>query len=283
MSVLQNIAQKYPEIVERACFAAISAGAKIMEVYSYDDFGVKIKNDDSPITLADRLADEDIKQILNSSFPDIPIISEEQHSYIKLHKDDIYFLVDPLDGTKEFIKKTDEFTVNIAVILNATAQLGVVYVPATGELYYRDLDGFSYLEVDVKLGKVRGKKTQISCRCVNTENLTVVKSVSHLNLETEVYIAQYSPQHSKSAGSSLKFGLIARGVADLYPRLGRTMEWDTGAAHAVLKGAGGNVFRLDTLRELSYGKFDLENPFFVASSNNMVLIPYVDGLRENAH
>ena len=106
------------------------------------------------------------------------------------------------------------------------------------------------------------------------DNLSVVKSVSHSTPETEAYIAQYAPNNSASAGSSLKFGLIARGVADLYPRLGRTMEWDTGAAHAVLKGAGGNVWRLDTLQELSYGKIGMDNPFFVAASNAMQLITF---------
>ena len=105
-------------------------------------------------------------------------------------------------------------------------------------------------------------------------NLSVVKSVSHSTHETEKYISGYAQKNSVSAGSSLKFGLIARGVADLYPRLGRTMEWDTAAAHAVLKGAGGNVRRLDTLQELSYGKPGMENPFFVASGNDMALISY---------
>ena len=105
-------------------------------------------------------------------------------------------------------------------------------------------------------------------------NLSVVRSASHSTPETEAYISGYAPNNSASAGSSLKFGLIARGVADLYPRLGRTMEWDTGAAHAVLKGAGGNVRRLDTLQELSYGKPGMENPFFVAAGNDMTLIPF---------
>ena len=272
MSIIENTAQKYPTIVEKMCSAAILAGTKIMDVYSKEEFGIEIKGDDSPITLADRLADKVIGEILKLNFPDIPIISEEGHCDIKSVMGEIYFLVDPLDGTKEFIKKTGEFTVNIAVILNAKAELGVVYVPVTEDLYYRDLDGLAYLERNAKTAETRGERTQISCRTANMDNLSVVKSVSHSTPETEAYIAQYAPNNSESAGSSLKFGLIARGVADLYPRLGRTMEWDTGAAHAVLKGAGGNVWRLDTLQELSYGKTGMDNPFFVAASNAMQLI-----------
>jgi len=277
MHIFEDIAEKYPTIVEKMCSAAVLAGAKIMEVYSKEEFEIEIKGDDSPITLADRLADIVIGEVLKQNFPDIPVVSEEGHCDLKSVIGEIYFLVDPLDGTKEFIKKTGEFTVNIAVILNAKAELGVVYVPATQELYYRGLDGLSYLERDARTAEVRGKRIQISCRTVDMDNLSVVKSVSHSTLKTEAYIAQYAPCNSASAGSSLKFGLIACGLADLYPRLGRTMEWDTGAAHAVLKGAGGNVRRLDTLQELSYSKPGMYNPFFVASSNDMELIAFEGG------
>jgi len=274
MNLFEKTAQKYPKIVEKMCLAAILAGTKIMVVYSEEDFGVELKSDDSPITRADRLADKVIGKILKQNFPDIRIVSEESNCDLTAAMGDIYFLVDPLDGTKEFIKKTGEFTVNIAVILNGKAELGVVYVPVTKELYYRDLDGLSYLERDVNDFEGRGERNQISCRSAAMDNLSVVRSVSHSTPETEAYISGYAPNNSASAGSSLKFGLIARGVADLYPRLGRTMEWDTGAAHAVLKGAGGNVRRLDTLQELSYGKPGMENPFFVASGNDMKLISY---------
>ena len=274
MTIFEKTAQKYPKIVEKMCLAAILAGARIMEVYSEEDFGVEMKDDHSPITRADRLADKVIGKTLKQNFSEIPIVSEESSCDLTSAMGDIYFLVDPLDGTKEFIKKTGEFTVNIAVILNGKAELGVVYVPVTKELYYRDLDGLSYLESDVNNFELRGERTQIFCRTADMDNLSVVRSVSHSTPETEAYISGYMPNNSASAGSSLKFGLIARGVADLYPRLGRTMEWDTGAAHAVLKGAGGNVRRLDTLEELSYGKSGMDNPFFVASSNDMPLISY---------
>ena len=255
---------------------ALQAGEKIMEIYGKDDFAVKLKSDDSPVTAADEKADALISEGLRAAFPDIMLVTEEQletHTFTN----DMFFIVDPLDGTKEFIKKTGEFTVNIALILNEKAELGVVYVPVTGELYYRDLDGASYLERGVNDVRGRSERTKIFCREADLENLSVVKSVSHSSPETEAYIAQYVPKKSESAGSSLKFGLIARGIADLYPRLGRTMEWDTGAAHAVLKGAGGNVWRLDTLQELSYGKVGMENPFFVAARNGMALRPYNGG------
>ena len=277
MNVFENMVQKYPKIVEKMCSAAILAGIRIMSVYSEDDFCVEIKDDDSPITLADHLADNVIRKNLKLNFPEIPIVSEESHSDRNLAIGEVYFLVDPLDGTKEFIKKTGDFTVNIALILNAKAELGVVYVPVTKELYYRDLNRLSYLERNASDCEARGERSQISCRIANVDNLSVVKSLSHSTPETETYISGYGPSNSTSAGSSLKFGLIAQGVADLYPRLGRTMEWDTGAAHAVLKGAGGNVRRLDTLQELSYGKPGMENPFFVAAGNEMALIPYDRG------
>ena len=126
MNVFENMVQKYPKIVEKMCSAAIMAGVKIMSVYSEDDFCVEIKDDDSPITLADHLADNVIRKILKLNFPEIPIVSEESHSDLNVVTGEVYFLVDPLDGTKEFIKKTGDFTVNIALILNSKAELGVV-------------------------------------------------------------------------------------------------------------------------------------------------------------
>ena len=278
MGLDENIRVNYPTIVDEMCLATISAGTMIMDIYCGNDFGVEIKGDNSPITRADKAADKVIGDILRSKFQDIPIVSEESHGDLQANMAEMYFLVDPLDGTKEFIKKTGEFTVNIALILNEKTQLGVVYVPVTKELYYRDLNGASYLERRTGNTGLRHSRTQILCREVDIENLSVVKSVSHATPETDAYLAYYMPSKSESVGSSLKFGLIARGIADLYPRLGRTMEWDTGAAHAVLKGAGGNVFRLDNLQELLYGKTGLENPFFVAASKDMKLIN-LDGKR----
>ena len=274
MSIFENIALKYPTIVNEMCSAAIVAGVKIIEVYSRDNFGIESKRDNSPVTLADKISDKVIIDLLKLKFPKIPIISEESHGDLNSNVGATYFLVDPLDGTKEFIKKTGEFTVNIALILHSKAELGVVDVPATNELYYRDLNGASYFEQGIDSAESRHSRTQIACRTADLDNISVVKSVSHSTPQTDAYISNYAPKKSESAGSSLKFGLIARGIADLYPRLGRTMEWDTGAAHAVLKGAGGNVRCLDTLQELSYGKPGMCNPFFVAASNEMELIAF---------
>ena len=272
VSELNKFKKNYPLIVEKMCDAAIAAGAQILNIYARDDFEVKIKSDESPLTLADSRADKIITEILTDAFPDIPIVSEESHGDLHSKMADMFFLIDPLDGTKEFINRTGEFTVNIAIILKQRAELGVVFVPTTRELYYRDPDGISYLKstnADASLND----NVKISCRAVDVQNLEVVQSVSHSNPETDAYIAQYNPKNSRSAGSSLKFCLLARGCADLYPRLGRTMEWDTAAAHAILKGAGGNVFCLDTLDELRYGKAGLENPFFIASGPGFSLIP----------
>jgi 3'(2'), 5'-bisphosphate nucleotidase len=266
---VSDVKHKYPTLVKQICLAATMAGKEILEVYSQDDFGITLKDDKSPLTLADKRADKAICNILAMAFPEIPIVSEESYTGMVEPVNDIFFLVDPLDGTKEFIKRTGEFTVNIALILNGTAELGVVFVPTTHDLYYRDFDGTSHWQRLMLDTGTLVTSTKISCKRIDWKNLTVVKSVSHSTPSTDAYIDKYKPKKCTNAGSSLKFCLIACGMADLYPRLGRTMEWDTAAAHAVLKGAGGNIFSLDVLEELRYGKKGLENPFFIASSNSI--------------
>ena len=266
---VNDVKRKYPSLIKQICLAASAAGKEILEVYAKDDFGIILKDDNSPLTLADKRADKAIYNILTKAFPDIPIVSEESHTEMVAPLIDVFFLVDPLDGTKEFIKRTGEFTVNIALIVNGKAELGVVFVPTTRDLYYRNFDGTSHWKRHITETETRVISEQISCRQIDLENLTVVKSASHSTRSTDTYIDKYKPKKRMSAGSSLKFCLIACGMADLYPRLGRTMEWDTAAAHAVLKGAGGNIFSLDALEELKYGKKGLENPFFIASSNSI--------------
>ena len=268
---ISSLKEKYPDLVVSMRKAAVLAGLEILDVYAQSDFGIQIKSDESPLTLADLRADKAIATTLAELVPDIPIVSEETYTEGDRQRDAIFFLVDPLDGTKEFIKKTGEFTVNIALIVQGKAALGVVYVPVSGDLFYRDLDGLSYVESDASRVERRGQIAQINSRAVDGQKITAVKSASHSNEETEAFLRKYNPVQSKSAGSSLKFCLIARGAADLYPRLGRTMEWDTGAAHAVLKGAGGNVYRIDTFEELEYGKEVMDNPHFVAASNGLKL------------
>ena len=236
-----SLKEKYPDLVVSMRKAAVLAGLEILDIYARSDFGVQIKSDESPLTLADLRADKAIATTLAELVPDIPIVSEETYTEVDRQRDAIFFLVDPLDGTKEFIKKTGEFTVNIALIVQGKAALGVVYVPVSGDLFYRDLDGLSYVESGASSIDKRGQIAQIFCRAVDGQKIIAVKSASHSNEETDAFLRNYNPVQSKSAGSSLKFCLSARGAADLDPRLGRTMEWDTGAAHAVLKGAGGKV------------------------------------------
>lgn len=229
-----------------------------MEVYDGPDFTVKIKGDQSPVTEADEAADALISAGLRVAFPDVVLITEEQVGSHGLRAE-TFLIVDPLDGTKEFVQRRGDFTVNIAYVENGVPLRGVVYAPAQGRLFYTRADGVSVEEVG---GEVR------EIRVANPDNaaLMVVASKSHRDVATEDYIARYNVKESRSAGSSLKFCLVATGEADLYPRLGRTMEWDTAAGDAVLRGAGGVVVRMDDHRNLRYGKEGWENPFFIAFS-----------------
>ncbi|WP_417242098.1 3'(2'),5'-bisphosphate nucleotidase CysQ [Celeribacter sp.] len=242
---------------------ALEAGDKIMEIYNSDDFEVKSKSDDSPVTIADEAADAIISAGLRAAFPDVPLITEEQaHSHAL--KADTFLIVDPLDGTKEFIKRRGDFTVNIAYVEKGVPQRGVVYAPAKGRLFITDASGQSHEEVGPFTRDVAGVQNRIAVKTPDNAALLVVASKSHRDQATEDYINKYTVADSKSAGSSLKFCLVATGEADIYPRVGRTMEWDTAAGHAVLLGAGGDVVRFDTHAPLTYGKEDYANPFFIA-------------------
>ncbi|MEM6276547.1 MAG: 3'(2'),5'-bisphosphate nucleotidase CysQ [Pseudomonadota bacterium] len=241
---------------------ALDAGAKIMEIYNADDFDVKIKSDDSPVTEADEAADALISAGLRAAFPDVALVTEEQ-SASHATRATTFLIVDPLDGTKEFINRRGDFTVNIAYVEDGVPVRGVVYAPAKGRLFYTDASGKT-VEEEGPFGAEPGKTTALSVGAPDNEGLNVVASKSHRSPELEDYIAKYNVSDSKAAGSSLKFCLIASGEADLYPRLGRTMEWDTAAAHAVLVGAGGKVIRFDDLTPLTYGKADYANPYFIA-------------------
>lgn len=242
---------------------ALEAGDKIMEIYGRDDFQVKTKSDDSPVTIADEAADAIISAGLRKEFPDVVLITEEQaesHS-VKASR---FIIVDPLDGTKEFIKRRGDFTVNIAYVENGVPVRGVVYAPARGRLFYTDETGKSVEETGAFPKDAAGPTTPISVSKPDNNALMVVASKSHRDQATEDYINKYRVQDSKSAGSSLKFCLVATGEADIYPRVGRTMEWDTAAGHAVLVGAGGYVVQFDDHSPLVYGKADYANPFFIA-------------------
>lgn len=242
---------------------AIEAGEKIMEIYNADDFEVRSKSDDSPVTEADEAADALIHAGLREAFPDMVIVTEEQADS---HKDfaDEFLIVDPLDGTKEFVNRRGDFTVNIAFVKDGTPIRGVVYAPAQSRMFYTMEDGSSVEETGDFHPDRPGKCHPIRVSHPDNDALMVVASKSHRDQATDDYIGKYSVKDMKSAGSSLKFCLVATGEADIYPRLGRTMEWDTAAGQAVLHGAGGKVVRFDDHEPLTYGKNIYENPFFIA-------------------
>ncbi len=248
---------------------ALQAGARIMQVYHSPDFATRTKADDSPVTEADEAADALIADGLRAAFPDILIVTEEQAAS-HARQADRFIIVDPLDGTKEFIQRRGDFTVNIALVEGGVPQRGVVYAPARERLFYTRADGQS-VEEGAPFGSEPTALTPLAVRVPDNAALVVVASKSHRDQATDDYIARYSVADFTSAGSSLKFCLVAAGEADLYPRLGRTMEWDTAAGHAVALGAGAEVLRLEDGQPLTYGKPGYENPFFVVRAPGVVL------------
>nr|WP_204115027.1 3'(2'),5'-bisphosphate nucleotidase CysQ [Shimia biformata] len=242
---------------------AIEGGTKIMEIYNSDDFEVRSKSDDSPVTAADEAADALISAGLRAAFPDVMLVTEEQADSHKA-KGDTFLIVDPLDGTKEFIHRRGDFTVNIAYVENGVPLRGVVYAPAKGRMFLTLADGQSVEETGSFDPDTMGAVSPINVADSDNDALMVVASKSHRDQATDDYIGKYAVKDMKSAGSSLKFCLVATGEADIYPRLGRTMEWDTAAGHAVLNGAGGKVVRFDDHTPLAYGKEGFANPFFIA-------------------
>ena len=249
---------------------AIEAGERIMEIYNADDFDVKVKSDDSPVTAADEAADALISAGLRAAFPGVMLVTEEQAASHSA-RGDTFLIVDPLDGTKEFIHRRGDFTVNIALVENGVPTRGVVYAPAKNRMFFTPADGGAVEETGDfdpdRIGQTRAIRVADS----DNDALMVVASKSHRDQATDDYIARYKVRDMKSAGSSLKFCLVATGEADLYPRLGRTMEWDTAAGHAVLNGAGGKVVRFDDLSPLRYGKEGFANPFFIAHAPGVEL------------
>ena len=250
--------------------AALSGGKEIMDVYA-SDFIVETKKDTSPLTMADRNCNDIIEKILRDT--NLPILSEEgsKISY-EIRKDWTFFwLVDPLDGTKEFVKRNGEFTVNIALIHKDTPVLGVIYVPVKQELYF----GMSGLG-SYKKTKIMHTIKDFTQLISNTKKLpvkntrdtyTIVGSRSHMSNETEYFFQQKKKMHNKidilSVGSSLKLCMVAEGNADSYPRYAPTMEWDTAAGHAIVKFAGFKVYKYNSEQELNYNKKNLLNPWFL--------------------
>ncbi|TKD26253.1 3'(2'),5'-bisphosphate nucleotidase CysQ [Rhodobacter capsulatus] len=250
---------------------ALEAGDRIMQIYDSPDFAVKTKADASPVTEADEAADALISEGLAEAFPQIALVTEEQAAS---HAQSVktFLIVDPLDGTKEFVQRRGDFTVNIAYVENGVPLRGVVYAPAKGRLFYTLADGRSVEELGAFDKETVGEQKPITVSVPDNRALMVVASKSHRDQATDDYIARYAVADMTSAGSSLKFCLVATGEADLYPRLGRTMEWDTAAGDAVLRGAGGEMVRFDDHGPFTYGKDGFANPFFIAYAPGVMLV-----------
>jgi len=249
---------------------ALEAGDVIMAIYEGPDFAVRAKGDASPVTEADEAADAVISAGLTSAFPNVPLITEEQAASHTISAQS-FLIVDPLDGTKEFVQRRGDFTVNIAYVADGVPVSGIVYAPAKGRLFYTLPDGNAVEEIGPFDKAGPGEVRPIRVAAPDNAALMVVASKSHRDQATDDYIANYAVRDMTSAGSSLKFCLVATGEADLYPRLGRTMEWDTAAGDAVLRGAGGQVVRFDTHQPLAYGKPGWDNPFFIAYAPGVAL------------
>ncbi len=250
----------YSSILPEVVKVADEASEKVLEIYQ-TNFDVAYKDDDSPITAADRTSHDIISRGLLRISGDIPILSEEgeQHPWEERQHWRRFWLIDPIDGTRDFTQRTGEFTVNIALIEHGAPVLGVVAAPALGETFWGIAGKGAFSRNHA------GKIEQI--RVVEPANVKrVVASKNHLNTETREFIATLGSIELVQAGSSLKFCRIAQGAADVYPRLGPTCEWDTGAAHAVLLAAGGIVTKLDG-SALVYGKKDVLNPSFIAAAD----------------
>jgi 3'(2'), 5'-bisphosphate nucleotidase len=257
------------ELLKLAIKAALKAGAEIMEVYATEDFSIEFKKDDSPLTKADKLSHEVICSFLSATT--IPILSEEGRSipYEERSAWNQLWIVDPIDGTKEFIKRNGEFTVNIALIENQVPILGVIFVPALNELYFASKENGTFkVSADVNSNIDELLQTAYKLPLESTRSIyTVVASRSHLSPETEAFINDLKQEHGEvdsiSKGSSLKLCMVAEGAADCYPRFAPTMEWDTAAGHAICKYAGFLVQDFQTKAEMVYNREDLLNNWFL--------------------
>lgn len=254
--------------------AALEAGSRILAIYNHpdSDFEVELKSDNSPLTKADREAHQVIVSILHNT--PYPVLSEEgkhlpfseRSGWKKL------WIVDPLDGTKEFIKRNGEFTVNIALVSEGVPVMGVIYVPVNRRLYFADSEIGAYRLDNIasrggkSLNALMSEGRKLSCHEPH-EEYTVVASRSHLSDETKAYIEELKKEHQSlklvSNGSSIKICLVAEGMADIYPRFAPTMEWDTAAGHAIAKAAGAEIYHAETGLPLLYNKEDLLNPWFI--------------------
>ena len=259
-------------LLYNAISAALKAAKEILEVYNTEDFKIKIKEDKSPLTLADQKAHQVICQMLERT--NLPILSEEGKDidYETRRKWEYFWLVDPLDGTKEFIKRNGEFTVNIALIRKNEPIGGVIYVPDKNTLYFSNIQSGAYknekVDFNVPMPDFEGlKEVSVRLPLGKPSHYTAVGSRSHMSAETEEYFQKLKAEHGEieiiSKGSSLKLCMVAEGKANIYPRFAPTMEWDTAAGHAIVLGAGGKVTQTDGKTPVIYNKRDLLNPWFI--------------------
>jgi len=259
------------ELLKKAINASVEGGHAIMKVYA-SEFAVEHKDDKSPLTLADKNCNEVIESHLNGT--EIPFLSEEgaEITYEDRKDWEYSWLVDPLDGTKEFVKRNGEFTVNIALIHNGNPVIGVIYVPVKEELYFA-MEGLGSYKI--KRNSVIGDLEELISSSdklpidYNRDNYVIVGSRSHMSAETEVFFEEMKKEHGNvevmAVGSSLKLCMVAEGKADAYPRYAPTMEWDTGAGHAIAKYAGFSVKQYNSSENVIYNKENLLNPWFLVS------------------
>lgn len=272
----------YPELLQQAIVAAVLAGNEILEVYD-TNFNVEYKEDNSPLTLADKKASARIVQELQRF--DIPVLSEEgeEISYEMRKAWKTLWIVDPLDGTKEFVKRNGEFTVNIALVEDHLPTIGVIYSPVFKDLYFAakglgafKIDRHDFMDMVENIARtpldelyVAAKKLPIAS---SRKNYVVVASRSHMSTETYQHIEALKLQHEQvdivTSGSSIKMCLVAEGVADEYPRFGPTMEWDTAAGQALLQESGASLIDFETSEPMRYNRLDLLNTWFIAKRDN---------------
>ncbi|HZJ74808.1 MAG TPA: 3'(2'),5'-bisphosphate nucleotidase CysQ [Perlabentimonas sp.] len=259
---------------------AVSAGKLIIGVYNSDDFQVNLKSDSTPLTLADRLANEEIVNHLRKSR--IPVLSEEGRDILYEERKgwEYFWLVDPLDGTKEFIKRNGEFTVNIALVHQGYPIMGVIFIPVLNQLYFslKDMGAFKLNDITSAIANTLDidalvkKSVRLPSNDTPNQPYTIVASRSHISDETKNYIEKVSQEKESvkilNKGSSLKICMVAEGKAHVYPRLGTTTEWDTAAGQAIAEESGCLVYSLVDGNRLIYNKEDIENPWFIVKRND---------------
>lgn len=266
--------------LQTAIKASLKAGIEIMKVYNSDDFNIEIKGDDSPLTQADKNANKVINSFLIPT--GIPIISEEnkQTEFMVRKSWNDCWIVDPVDGTKEFIKRNGEFTVNIAMISEGIPVLGVIYVPVSKTLYFGDIHFQIGHKVNLEshetsIEKILEEAVPLTPKKLDSNRIQVVGSRSHMSEATLDYVEQLKMNGSEveivSKGSSLKFCLVAEGNADVYPRFAPTMEWDTAAGQAICNAVGIDVISKETNETLLYNKENLLNPWFLVKNSKIIL------------